>query len=214
MIDVKQVITSAKLQLRIESADMDAWFEKLANEGVRHLDSLNLWVKKVMVLDVKDNAVRLPDNFRRIIALRLGADGDCTQAMYVELPFIKQCGCSQTVDTLDSTGIFEIQGNQIVFHNDIDATQVTLAYFGFREEDGLLQIEDDYERALTAYICWKYTVANFQEYPPNVQQHYMMEWAAQKKWIKSNEVYDHFKRTKRQVAEVVKALLTDKVWDV
>jgi hypothetical protein len=217
MISAKQIVTSAKQQLRLESSDFDAWLEKLVNEGVRHLDSFQLWKKQVRVIPVVDGAACLPDNFGRLIALRTGSGDDCLKAIYVDMPFISSCGCTPSVESVSSAGIFEIQDGKIVFHNPdqlSDVAEITLAYFGLNSENGLLKIHADYERAVTAYVCWKFALANFEKYPAYVQQSYASEWVAQKKWVRSKEVHDDFRNTRRQVSEWVHALVADKNWEV
>lgn len=216
MIDVRQVITSAKMQLRIESADSDAWFENLVHMGMRHVDSLDVFVKQVRQLPIKDGVVCLPKGFRQLIAFRTGVEGACSKGIYVDMPFIKNCGCSINVtDMVQMEGAAEIQNDKLVFHTETTDTECTLAYMGLNVDDnGIMLIPDDYERGLTAFVCWKYTQQNFEQYPITVSETYRREWLAQKKWLRSVAVQNDFRNTRRQISEVVKALVSDKIFNV
>lgn len=224
-----QIVSSAKMQLKIEVSDDDIWFEKLVNEGVRHLDCLSLFVKKIAQLDVQDNIAKLPPGFFRLIGLRTGTPGNCGLATYVELDFIVQCGCSPQTWVQPAVNLFEIQNGYIYFHpNPTTVDPVTneivppvpiesavIAYFGMNVDDtGLYQVYDHYERALTAYVCWRYCQQNFEKYPAAIRAEYNAEWITQKKWIKSIEQQNNFRYTRKQIAEWVNAIIVDKVWSV
>ena len=215
MISVKQVISSIKLQLRLEATDSDAFLEKIVNEGCRHIDALEVFAKFVKVLNIKDGEICLPTGFKNIIGLRLGTEGTCEPGMYVDLPFLKECGCAPDVQSISSAGVFEVQNDKIVFHSEVTATEATVAYIGLNlDSDGLQMIPDDWERCLTAYGAWRYTQSYFEMYPANKSEEYRLEFVAQKKWIKGKSVQDHFRNTRRQVAEIYHALLSDKVFNV
>lgn len=222
-----QIIASAKMQLKIETTDDDIWFSKLVNEGVRHLDCLTIFKKKVKVLSVNNNMAELPCGFFQMIALRTGSGTNCSNAIYADLPFLYECGCAPgLVNVQTNQNVYEIQGEHIVFHpvpvsydpdtgtfsEGVPITSCTIAYFGLNQEDGLFEIFEHYERALTAYVCWKYCQQNFERYPVNLRNEYMAEWQAQKKWVKSVDYFNNFRNTKRQIAEQVNAVLVDKVW--
>lgn len=47
-----------------------------------------------------------------------------------------------------------------------------------------MKVYDYYERALTAYLCYKYARQNFKEYGQYIIEDYKREWIKQKQYIK------------------------------
>lgn len=229
-LGIDAVITSIKSQLKIEDSSSDIWFTKMVNEGVRALDILTLFKRKIEVLEVRNNIACLPCGFLRMLALRFGAPPYCGTAIYVDIPFANYCGCNNIESGGDWGGIFafsnsyQIQGSNIVFNQAQNfsvngdfipqpITNCTIAYFGFDvDAEGLFNVYADMERALTAYVCWKYAMQNFREYPTAIRAEYRQEFSAQKKWLKGNAVYTDFMNTRWQVAEWSNAILVNKFW--
>jgi hypothetical protein len=208
-----QFVSGAKLQLKIESSDSDIWFIKLANEAIRHLDCYDIFVKKTCSISVINRKAKLPSGFQRLIGLRFGTTNVCSDLVYVDLPFINDCGCSViSLNVIPLNGIFQLQDGFIFFHGDTSSlTDVTIAYFGLNVDDtGLMKAYEDYERAVIGYICWKYALQNFDKYPANVKEDYHREWQAQKKWVKSTSAQNEARRTKAQLTQIMNSIISDK----
>jgi len=231
-VSYEQLISSVKAELKIEVSDSDIIFEKWLNEGIRSVDALSIFSKCTAVLPIHDNMAELPCGFFRMIACTLGGNGaNCISAIYVDLPFLTSCGCAPIINStgiFNTQGLYEIQNGRIFFHSDLfttvsttngpqtitttlPITECTISYFGFNvTEDGLLKAYQDMERGLTAYVCWRYTRQNFREYPQYISEGYRQEWVAQKKWLRSVAFQNDFRNTKRQIAEIVNAMVVDK----
>lgn len=224
-ITLNQVISSVRAQLRIDTSDDDIWIEKLVNEGVRHLDGLSIFVKSFACLTVEDSRAKLPHGYHSLIGIRFkqpdieNTDGTIITSQnyfgvtYVDLSFIQSSTSTNNVAVSSS---YQIIGGCIQFNNTIeDGAKIQLAYWGLNvDNDGLFVVYEDYERALTAYACWKYCLQNYDKYPNNLYSTYMLEWKAQKKWIKSNDVRDHFQKNKRAMASTMNAIINAKTWEV
>ena len=64
-ISVDQVIASIKMKLGIPNiSDYDVELEVFINEGIRHLSTNQLFVKKPCVLELEDGKARLPSGYR------------------------------------------------------------------------------------------------------------------------------------------------------
>lgn len=209
-ITVDQVISSIRLQMRLETSDEDVWLEKLIFEGVRHLDAMSIFVKSFSKLTVSDRRAKLPQGYHSLIGLRIG----CLKMTYVDKPFLDNCGCDALNDI--TTNGYQIVNGCIHFEDEIDeGTEVVIAYWGLNvDRDGLFLIHEDHERALTNYACWMYCLQNHTVYPANLAATYMGVWKAQKKWVKSNDVRDHFRKNKREMASTMRAIINAKTWDV
>ncbi len=234
------VISSVKTELGIEASNQHIWFRKLINESVRHIDALSIFVKRQCILPVDCGVAILPDGFFRMLAITIGDGcGTCTNAIYVDLPFLRQCGCNMNENGQSQLGsTFEIQDNKIIFHSpffnpdnndscttDDDADsdddqnngqpirECRIAFMGLNVDDkGLMKIYTDMERGITAYVCWKYTRQNFKEYPQYIQEGFKQEWISQKKWLKGLAYQENAREEAQQILEVVNAILVDKAF--
>lgn len=214
IVPVKQFVAAAKSQLGIEiDTTHDIYLERVALEGIRHLDTLSLLKKNICSFKICENKIKLPCGFSRLLALRLGSGDNCTDAIYVDLKFLKNCGCAPKPSSIkDWYGTFEIQNGFIWFHSDLGTiTDATIAYLSFHtDKDGLLIGQADHERAIIAYCCHKFTLKNFMDYPWHVQEQYRQEWMAQKNWVKGTDWAKSFRDCKNQIREWTNALIVDK----
>jgi hypothetical protein len=234
-ISMDQCISGAKEELRMDTTDNDRWFRKLANEATRHIDAISLWEQDEECLDIIDQRVELPFNFEKLIAVRVGARGCYGNSVYVDLPFLVSCNCTTNNGNVTSyRNSFEIKDNHIVFHkapststttttNGVvttvtePATEATVAFWGLQvDENGLILVYADYERAITAYILWKYKRSIIGERDSIIYEceSHKTEWIAQKKWIKSKRVQENFRNKKRQIASITNAWLVAKNFGV
>lgn len=229
-----QVISSVKMNLRIETSDDDMFFDRLVNEGVRHLDALSIFVKKECKLKVNDRKAKLPNGFHKLIGLRGACNQQWTNLIYVDSAFLNSCGCDCDDDASISSlsGSFQIQNGYIYITNtrnlvnpntlsddDCDCADdlewLSIAYWGLNvDEYGVFVVREDYERALVAYCCWKYCQQNFDKYPNNLAKDYEAEWKAQKRWVKSSDVVEKFRLTKREFASIMNSIVKAKVWEM
>lgn len=234
VLGIEAVIQAFKDDFKIEHSQGDITFTRWVNQGVRHIDCLTLFQKKITTLQVKNNIACLPCGFFRMLALRFGAPPFLGTAIYVDTPFANFCtnnavegilgGGAEWGGMFAFSNSFQIQGSNIVFNQvrnfDINGdfieqpiTSCTIAYFGFDvDNEGLFNVYADMERALVAYLSWQYCKQNFREYTEGIRNEHRREWIAQKKWLKSNAYYQDFLNTRHQIAEWSNCILSDKNW--
>jgi len=225
-ITIDQVISSARADLGlIDNSFYDVLLEKWICEGARHLSTNQLFVKKPATLTVINKKATLPSDFRRMLGLRYSvdvqlerADGAietvtrCIPMTYVDKQFAADCGCDS--NTLNGWGNFlasyEIIGNEIICRQDVvDGSNLELSYLGLATDDNcLLIIRPDFERALSAYARTKF----LQAYPEVKGQFTGMllaeakrEWVNQKDWVKAQAVVNEFINNRYQIVALAKA---------
>lgn len=75
---------------------------------------------------------------------------------------------------------YEIQGNQIVFYQNLDGQSVTIQYIGYKlDEDGFPMVSENHVRAITEYIEWQYcsrSKYSSNPLPDNLIQEHKREW--------------------------------------
>ncbi len=111
-ITMDQIISTCKMRLRIESSDDDIFLERYANEGARHFDSLSTFIKTDCELEVVNGKAKLPNGFYQMLSVAGCGVGDY---LYVDTPFLNNCGVSVPNNFVSSHGMFQIQDGYIYF---------------------------------------------------------------------------------------------------
>ncbi len=112
-IPLTQIIASAKMRLRIgDSSDDDIFIERYANEGARHFDSLNTFIKKDCELEIVNGKAKLPNGFYQMLSVSPFNSGNF---LYVDTPFLTSCGVRIPNNFISSHGLFQIQDGYIYF---------------------------------------------------------------------------------------------------
>lgn len=216
-IDIRDIISSAKMELNIDNMDNDLYFLKLANEGVRQLDCLSIFQRQEKILPICDGKVQLPCGFNQFMVLYFcdSTAINSGQQLYLNSPFLNNYNIDTTSIINGSnnsffahySGTFQIVGDYIVFGNaNLKAEYCNLIYFGLNTtEDGMMKVYDYYERALTAYICYKFTRQNFKDYPQYIQIDFKREWTNQKAFVKGTDVQDDAKNNMWQIKRIFNA---------
>ena len=220
VIELEQCVSSAKLFLRIETSDHDIWLKKLANDAAKRIDAGDQYVVKDKILDVVSNDYTdLPCEFDQLISLRYGAGDNCYGMAYVDLPFLKTCGCS--IPNASHYGNYmRIQDGQIFYyygvtpqHATAPVTQVTLSYWATnKDENGLRKIYSVYEDAITYFICYSFALAYSERYKPFVISEFKQNYMAQKDFIIGKWQQRQFRNKKRQIAQTTNAWVSAKTW--
>ncbi len=232
-ISIDEIISRAKLSLRItNTTEHDDFLEVVISEGARHLDALTLYKKCQETLQIKDSKAKLPNNFQKLLGLRLQKtelvtsfiNGQmvqnipipvCSPIFYVDKTFLSDCGCNNS----DGNNILQnfrdtmqIINGYIIFNSqNIESGTCQLAFFGLNvDENGRLILYSEYERGLSAYACAQWFLA-FPNDNRSIAQYdrYMAIWVAQKSWIKGGAWKDEFQKTKMEIASMVNALVSD-----
>lgn len=210
------LISSIRDELGLEESNANFSFKRWSNEAVRHLDALSIFKQCQAAIPVQNGIACLPNGLYRLLAVVIGDGCHPSNAIYVDTPFLQLCGCDTTAqeNVSNFTRSFEIQDGNLIFHSFFDnITEIRIAYLGMNtDEDGLMKIYTDMERAIVAYCCWKYTRKNFKEYPQYIQSNFKNEWIAQKKFVRSIAFQTNYQETRRQILEFMNSIISDKIF--
>lgn len=87
---------------------------------------------------------------------------------------------------LDET--FQIVENYIYFSDGCDFEVIDLAFKGLNlDEEGDLKIPETHERALEAYVCFRYTMKHHERFPMGITERYRREWGRAKRSTRGHE---------------------------
>lgn len=231
-ISIDEVLARTKVQLLIaNTTEHDDYLEMMISEGLRHLDAITLCKKKQCILDIVDSKAELPKGFQKLLGMRIlktvlmnqQVNGImqqvpipiCSPIFYVDTIFLNNCEC----DNLNGNNILQnfrdtmqISGNTIHFNsNNIESGQVSLAFMVLNvDEFGRILIYEEYERALSSYASYMFSLAYLQDNRSvAMADRYYAIWVAQKAWIKAGAWKDEFQKTKMEIASMVSALVSD-----
>lgn len=220
-ISVEEVIARAKMSLRLSDSSSDDFLAVLCYEALGSLNALSQLVKKQCSLTFEGQTAKLPVDFVRYLALRLDTAADttndpiqnqllngCQMYLYADINFLTQCGCDASGATDWNRGGFQIVNGFIHLNSNVEVLEATLAYMGLNVDDkGRGLIEERYERCLSAYMCYKFSLAWIDDTNQYVINEYKHEWMAQKSKMIGIDSAQSFQNEKRQIQNMWSAWL-------
>jgi len=229
VITIDDVIARTKIQLLIgNTTEHDAYLEIVISEALRHLDSISLYVKRQCTLDIVDNKAELPKGYMKLLGARFTSTVLMNQYVngvvtlvpittsapifYVDYAWFNSLSIPINNDFFRNySNTFQIVNGVIHFNSmDIESGTIDIAFMGLNvDEQGRLIIYEEYERALSSYACYMFTLAYAEQKGVGISDRYYETWKAQKSWIKGGAWKDEFQRTKMDVASAVNAMVID-----
>lgn len=159
---IEDVIAAASEELNTSYENNAVWFEVLINQAIKSHKTIRKLVEKTESLYVTDRKATLPSNWYKIKGIYLCPVNE------------KYC---EDVD-------YTIQGDTIIFDSGIamaDGTKINVVYLGLRtDSNGNLEVPEEWERMLVAYIGWKYTRRYIKDFGVAVMQNFQREYQTQK----------------------------------
>jgi hypothetical protein len=228
-IPIDEIIARAKIQLRVgNTSEHDDYLEIMISEGLRHLDAITLYEKRQCNIDIVDNKAELPKGFQKLLGMRFikttletqiinGVPTQvpvpsCSTVFYVDTKFLNDCDCGNLFPfALNYSQTAQIVNGIIHFNSgNIESGVLQVAYMGLNtDKNGRILIYEEYERALSAYACYMFTMAYSEEKSIGLADRYYETWKAQKAWIKGGAWKDEFARTKMEISATINALVVD-----
>lgn len=212
-IKLSNAVSSAKEALGVEDVSIhDTYLLKLADEAIRQISGQKMLIKKTTCYDIENNMVRLPDGFSRLLAVAVANDRLDNRAVYVDSDFVEgfECADDMALRMKPIRNNIEIVGDFIVFSSNIKASQATITYRGYNlDEDCMMVMYDHQERAVVAYMCWKFTSKFFMQYPRDIREQFKNEYVGQKAFIRGFEFTNQFEQQKAEIGAIYNALLID-----
>lgn len=220
-ISVDQVISRAKVQLRLIDSSNDLFLEMAIFEGLDHLDCASELSKMCCEIEVCDGVAKLPKGLVRFLAMRIphheehhnhsgeptatprGGFGHNQLYIYADTDFLNNCGCNGKWNNFFRT--FQINKGYIhLGNNHFNVDKVTVAFLGLNvDEFGNTLIYRRYERALMAYACQMYALAFKSEYTNYEVEMYRKTWVEQKNYLKGQDRMAEFELDKVEISALM-----------
>lgn len=159
----KDIIMQACEQLNCKYEDYSVWFEILVFQSLRTMNSAKILTNKSAWVEVYDNKATLPpDVIDNLLVAE--ADDDAYSAYCANIDYF-------------------VQGDLLIFIDDLidDETEVFIKYRGLSVDDnGDVIIPEKWERAIVAYLCWKFGQRHPDRVPRDLREEYRREFVSQK----------------------------------
>lgn len=233
VISVEQVINRAKMRLRLNNTEHDAYLEKIINELALGLGSQRSRGPKCTTISIDCHRAKLPDNFLEFTGGKFVGDGcacGCrTNATGDELAIEElstgsgNCSCpvwfvSRGVMSNFNgqgscsvyTNYFDIEGNYIIFQPNITATEMKIYYQGDNTDcDGLMIIFSQWERGLSAGAAAEFALDYDEMYSPRKQQYWNKLWTNQKGHIIGAENIARFNLDSHDIERMMNSIISN-----
>jgi len=233
-INIDQVITRTKFRLKLTNSTLaNAYLEKLIDEGARHLDKIDNYIVNCAELDIDCIEAKLPDHYDELLCFKFPGTScvGCCETVITNpadgttATIPSGCGCRrifvanrQLLTNFCDTGVnacwwgntFEVQNGMLLLPTSTTATTIKVWYKGANvDDDGIMVLDEDSERALSAYAAFQFAVDNFKKYDRYQIESWKREWVAQKNWLKGSAVKKDHQLHLPAVAAIANAIFLD-----
>lgn len=227
---IEQVLARTKGRLRLMDSTLhDAYLQVLINEGATHIKSIDQYIVTCATLDIDCYRAELPDFFEEFVAATF-PDGGCacgcgptiTPGQIGTTWEGSTCGCSvwfvsnALLSNWGGAGtscsfygnVFNIQGNQLLLPSTTTATTVKVWYRSKNVDcNGLMVLNEDWERGLSAYAATQFATDYVEKYTPEQRAIWSAEWKAQKSQIRGSAQRKRFILDKHAIMNIMNAII-------
>lgn len=236
IVNIEQVITRAKFRLGLESTfEHNDYLKKLIEEAARGLNASSTYIVSCETKEIECGVAQLPDEYDSLVGFTFNNGGSCSGCCHATVdpnpPSENQivvCTCRDFYGVFNQNVIFlqhgscgwygnyfAINGNYLTFPSTITATEVNIYFRGFNtDENGLMIIDEEQERGLSAYAAAQFSLdrANIipPAYTPEQRLRWTEEWKAQKKYVNGKQAIRNFKLQKNDIALIANAVLSNR----
>jgi len=161
-IEVKTIIANVIRDLQLKSVnDVIDYMIEWAYEAETAIGSYDTFIRKECEIEIKNNRGKLPADLYQFISLKVNNIYPETtyrdfRLFYKNSPNLAISGTE--IRTIKMT----LEGGWVHLSGTPDSTKAGLAYMAFDLDcHGLPLIKDGHEKAVTAYIMWKYKTADY-----------------------------------------------------
>lgn len=233
-IIAESIINRAKRRLGIQNSfEDDGYIESLIQEALRGTNATDVYTIQCATLDIDCGSAKLPDNYDELLFFQFGDGTGCSGCCGANIsPTVGEnqiliCTCRGLYGYYQQNNIilqhgmtwgwygnyFQTQNGYINFPSTITATEITVYFKGFNEDDnGFIVFDESQQRGLSAYVAWQYSLdkLNTGAYLPAQNLQWKNEWIAQKKWLNGKEAIRKFKLTKQNIQLLANAVLSNR----
>jgi len=216
-ITLDSAVSMAKQMLNLEDGAYDPFLLKLADDAIRNISGQKKNIKQTKTIDIVNYRMVLPDGFSRLIAVSVNTNGGPNQIIYVDSRYISGVGdnSDNSFYTVKQYRSCEIIGDELIFSTDITADKATVTYLGYNlDKDCFMVLYDYQERAVVAYICYKFALRFYGLISRDVRDEYKREYIAQKAYVRGYEFTNQFEQQKAELSYIYNSLLQDNNKDI
>lgn len=232
-VEIGSVINRAKRRLGLQNTfEEDGYLQLLAEEGLRDTNATDAYAVSCETVEIDCNSARLPERYDELIGFQFGDGTTCSGCCHsTTIPvspggnqLVASCACWSFYTYSQYNVIshrpcgwygnyFSIQNGFINFPSTITATEITVYFKGFNEdENGFMVFNLEQQRGLSAYMAYQYSLdkLNTGAYTESQNNKWLGEWKEQKNRLNGKEAIRKFKLRKQELSLIVNAIMMSK----
>ncbi len=215
MIANDQIVTRAKIRLGIKNtSEHDIELRLYVNEGAKSLFATNVKGLKCKQVDIDCYKASVPKDFRFFTfhnedgcscSQNCAGTCGCPQFYYFvpssELAFVQQAGF-----ICGNSNLFTYNLGELNFPSSVNATSCIVYYMGYNEDDdGFMLLDEDWERALSAYAAFQFssTAFNINRFNPEFRSRVQQEWTNQFSRLTGEKFVREFINSKNSIRNMM-----------
>jgi hypothetical protein len=102
-----------------------------------------------------------------------------------------------------------------MFNTDVKATKAVMTYLSRNlDEDCMMIMYENQERAVRSYISWNFTRMYFEMFPPNISESYRQEWMAQRRYLIGESFQREYLNNRTQIGSIYRALINNQNFSI
>jgi hypothetical protein len=210
-VPVNNAIVLAKEDLGIsQTVEHDPYLRVMADQALRSIHSEDKYGQFSGLFEIFSGKVCLPDGFDSLLAFAFTDEDGCPIDGYDEsLKGRVRINYGNTF----TWNILPNDGGIMVFNcpEDIPSDFVKLFWHGRNvDNNGFTLMLEQEERAVAAYLCYKFSRRYPKEYQQGIIQDYKREWTQQKAFLRGNATLNNYKQNKNKIHAIWDAYVTYK----
>lgn len=201
-VPVSNAIALAKEELGIaQTVEHDPYLRVIADQGLRSINSEDKYGQYHGLFEIFSGKVCLPDGFDSLLGFYFADEDGC----YVGANDVKDVFERRVRNNFGNTFNWRVLSNDggvLVFDcpDVIPSDYVRLFWFGRNvDNEGFTLMLESEERAISAYLCYKFARRFPEKYNMSIVNDWKREWTQQKAFLKSSATLNNYKQNKDRI---------------
>lgn len=201
-VPVNNAIVLAKEELGIaQTVEHDPYLRVIADQALRSINSEDKFGQYQGLFEIYSGKVCLPDGFDSLLGFAFTDEDGCYLDSFDSQRAFKGALYPDFGNTFNWR-ILSNEGGILVFDcpGVIPSDFVKLFWFGRNvDNNGFTLMLESEERAVSAYLCYKFSRRFPQKYPMGIINDWKREWTQQKAFLKANATLNNYKQNKAKI---------------
>lgn len=212
-VPAQNAIVLAKEELGIaQTVEHDPYLKLMADQALRSINSEDKFGQYEGLFEIFSGKVCLPDGFDSLLGFSFTDEDGCPLDV-LNSNEVQKGRILVNYGNTFNWRVLPNDGGILVFDcpEDIPSDFVRLYWYGRNvDNNGFSLMLEAEERAVSAYICYKFSRRFPQKYPMGIINDWKREWTQQRGFLTANATLNNYKQNKTRIHAVWDAYVTYK----